>query len=170
MDAESKSAAALFRAIAAVGEELVGMARDVRTRPEVARAVHGLTFRDYRVSGPTLEGYVDAELRDGAAVAWLFDATQDGDRWVIGSSVVVGGERDDGGQVTVKHYPDKLADTVDDFIAQLRQTTTELAASVTSLDLTNLPVERLASVDTAGASTTAPAGALPDARGDGVPS
>lgn len=60
--------------------------RDAATRlrrlPQVDSVSTALEIMDYE-SGPCIEGYLDAELRDGNGLSWCFDVTWDNDSWTI---------------------------------------------------------------------------------------
>jgi hypothetical protein len=60
--------------------------RDAASRlkrlPQVESVATALEVMNYE-NGPCVEGYIDAELRDGNGVSWRFDVTWDADYWHI---------------------------------------------------------------------------------------
>lgn len=67
--AESSST---LKLLAVLSEQLVEHAAELRARPEVVHVARGVDVRMYE-SGPVLELYVDAELRNGRALTWWID-------------------------------------------------------------------------------------------------
>jgi len=81
------------------------------------------------LNGPTLEGYVDAELTSGDSVCWCLDVRWDKDLWTIEATL----DRKTGGrQETVKELPVETVRNVEDFLPALRRTVCDLLVLTTS--------------------------------------
>lgn len=65
-----------------VKELLRNHAIAVRKLQDVIRTLDALEVIGYS-SGPVLEGYVEAELRDGSALSWLLEVSWDNEGWAI---------------------------------------------------------------------------------------
>lgn len=135
MDADSRTAIIVLEAIAAASERLVAVSRDMRSRPEVSEVQQNLTVRNYQLSGPEVEGYVDVQLVSGKSIAWLLDIRWDEAQWKIESRVVGDGERDSGGQNTLEKHPTRIAVTADGFVRELELATAHIVDSCRSMDL-----------------------------------
>lgn len=131
MNTENKLALKLLHGIAVSNEMLISLSQDLRARPEVVRVLHSLEARKHQ-SGAALEGYVDAELRNGKAICWWMDAYWKEGKWVIECSVLV---NNDEGQHIFKEFPSKSAESLDDFITQLERATSDLVASASTINL-----------------------------------
>ena len=131
MDAENKRALELLRSIATSNEMLIALSQSLRVRPEVTQVLHSLEARKHQ-SGAALEGYVDAELNNGKAICWWLDAGWDGEHWVIETSILINDEQ---GQKVLKDLGRKTPRTLDDFMTQLKEATSNLIASVDTIDL-----------------------------------
>ena len=125
LDVESQRAAQLLTALARNNVRLAALQTAVRAHPEVVTSRHALDLRDYE-SGPVLEGYVDAELQSGQALAWWVEAHWDPSGWRIDSSVRV--DHADGEDL-IWSFPPRCASTLDTLIAQLDDAISDLAAS-----------------------------------------
>jgi len=69
---------------------------------------------------------VDVALKNGNAVWWALDVLWDENEWIIESRVELPG---DYGPNTLKAFPDRCAQTVDEFVMQLDEATTQLLSS-----------------------------------------
>src|SRR5579863_2180118 len=60
--------------------------RDTATKlerlPQVENTVTALEVMSYE-NGPSIEGYIDAELKGGSGISWRFDVRWDADSWNI---------------------------------------------------------------------------------------
>ncbi len=83
-------------------------------------------------SGTNLETYVEAELEDGKVICWWLEVGWNREQWRIEPSVLV---NDDHGQRVLKDFPATTLQTLDDFIGQLKEATSDLAAYARSMDL-----------------------------------
>ena len=133
MDYESKSATKVLAALAESYNRGVALARRFQAMPEVERV--SFDFDCYKNQnhweyggGPpyVFDWYVDVLLKNGNSIWWKLDVQWDEDNWVIESSVELPGEY---GPNTLKEFPDRLAETVDQFIAQLDEATSQLLES-----------------------------------------
>lgn len=125
MNTENKQALELLRGIALSNEMLITLSQDLRTMPEVVRVLHSLEARKHP-SGAALEGYVDAELRNGKALCWWMDAYWKEKQWVIECSIFV---QTDEGQQVVKEFPEKTALSIEEFVSRLDEATRELVSN-----------------------------------------
>ena len=75
--------------------------------------------------------YVDVALKNGNAIWWALDVDWDDDAWRIESRVELPSEH---GPVILRELPDRHAETVDEFISQLAEATTELLDSATLIE------------------------------------
>lgn len=132
MDVESMQVAKLLMAIAETNEKFIALSQDLRSRPEIIRVLHSLECRKYG-TGVGLEGYVDAELKNGKAICWWLEVHWNEEKWLIESRILVNSDQ---GQDTIKEFPEKVSGTLDEFIAHLELATNELINSIRTIDLT----------------------------------
>jgi hypothetical protein len=130
---ESKQAAKVLAAIAESNGRLLDLANEMRSRPEVNKVSHDFECqRNYSHSefgtGPPyiFDWYVDIELGDGRSVWWVIDVFWDEAKWVIKCRIEVPGEY---GPKTLKEFPERNAETIDQFVTQLQAATSELVDS-----------------------------------------
>lgn len=131
MDTENKQALELLHSMALSNEMLINLSQRLRDRPEVTQVLHSLEARRHQ-SGAALEGYVDAELKSGKAICWWLDASWNGECWVIETSILINDEQ---GQKVLKDFENKTSRTFNDFMAQLKEATSNLVASIDTIDL-----------------------------------
>ena len=131
MDAESERAIRVLECIAACNEELMALSRWLESVPGIKGVTRALEFRAYK-SGTMLEAYVEAELAEGKALCWWLDVSWNDQHWRIEPSVLV---NDTQGQRVLRDFLEKTPRTVDDFIDQLKEATSDLAAYARSMDL-----------------------------------
>ena len=141
MDDASRHAAEFLRAIGRSRLRLAELALRLESRPEVVRALYDLAPVEGREC-LRLDGYVDAELRSGDAVAWLLDGTWTGEQWTIEHCIL----RNHGaGQNVLTEHPVARASTLDDFIVAIGAAIDALVESVEDVELQMLtPAERSA--------------------------
>src|SRR5438552_1242464 len=102
MDEPSKKAIMALEALAASQRALTDFARELRQRPEVkAVTTHFQCIRYPMNPRPFIEHYVDAELHNGTAIAWLLDITWGEDEWNIDYGVA----KNTGQQDTLIDFP-----------------------------------------------------------------
>ena len=139
MDITSKQAKRVLEAIASSHETLIDLSVKLRLRPEVTDVLQDVYLRRYE-SGPTVEGYVDAKLRNGKAICWWLELTWDENTWLVESRVMISNLIIDEGSSDLIRFKDKAADTLDEFIAVLEAATLELVQSADSIDLSTCTV------------------------------
>jgi len=79
-----------------------------------------------------IEAYAEAELTNGNSICWWLELNWNEPNWLIEASVLV---NDNQGQMTLKEFQDKTANSVDDLVVQLRNAISELVASADAIDL-----------------------------------
>ena len=80
-----------------------------------------------RVGSPYIfNWYVDVALKNGNAIWWALDVQWDDANWIIESGVWIPGRHSSS---LLKEFPDRAAETVDAFIKQLDEATTQLLSS-----------------------------------------
>lgn len=134
MDSDSRQASKLLNSIAESRERIIDLARHLRLHPEVTEVLHGIDLRNLQ-SGPTVEAYADVKLRSGKGVCWWLEINWDDNQWTIESRVTISDLNVDEGSKDLVRFPDKVAKTITEFVAQLEQATSELVNSVQSIDL-----------------------------------
>jgi hypothetical protein len=134
VDNQSKPAKRALEAIALSHETLIDLSVKLRFRPEVTDVLQDVYLRLYR-SGPTVEGYVDAKLRNGKGICWWLEITWDENTWRVETRVMISNLIIDEGSSDLIRFKDKQAKTLDEFIVVLEQATLELVQSVDSIDL-----------------------------------
>lgn len=85
-DAAWHHAAELIGTMADGYEAMAAIGRALRSRPAVANVQVSLNPRRY-LSGLVVEGFVDAELRDGTSLAWTLDLDVKEAGWEIDGAV-----------------------------------------------------------------------------------
>lgn len=135
MDTASRYAVTALEALALTSRRLTDLAVHLRSQPDVTQALHDLSVSTGGASGSIIEGYVDVELRSGKAVAWLLDVTWNEMRWTIRSEIVVNHEL---GQDTLRRFPDRTAEKLDEFVLGLNMATRILVESAEALNLDTL--------------------------------
>lgn len=138
MDSESRSATKVLAAIAESNHSKMAMVHRFQAMPEVEKV--SFEFDSYRNDahcefggGPAyvFDWYVDVLLKNGNAIWWTLDVQWDEANWSIESSVELPGEY---GPSTLKKFPDRVAETIDEFIIQLKEATSQLLESADLID------------------------------------
>ena len=124
----------MLEAIALSHETLIDLSVKLRFRPEVTDVLQDVYLRRYE-SGPTVEGYVDATLRNGKGICWWLEVTWDENTWLVESRVTLSNLIIDEGTTDLIRFKDKKAETADEFIILLEEATLELVQSADSVDL-----------------------------------
>lgn len=130
MDNESKYAVKTLEALANCNSILIELTAKVRNQTKVTKVIHNLECRKYQ-SDFCIEGYVEAELHEGNIVTWYLEAGWNADGWVIESCILV---NDDQGQYTLKQFPDKIIETLDEFTEEILKTALDLSDTLDSVD------------------------------------
>jgi len=132
MDVQSKYAIKFVHALATVKSQFTELAQRIRLRSQVIRVLHSIESFMYQTHS-AIEGYVDVELDNGKGVAWLLDIGWDDNQWIIESRVVLNDNVPRSTQETIKDFPTRTAETLDECIEQLLQATSELINSVDAI-------------------------------------
>jgi hypothetical protein len=122
MDIQSKEAIELLEVLAATNTKINDLAQHLRTHPDVLRVLHALECREF-LTGSTVEGYVDVELRNGKSVCWFMEVGWSNDAWIIDTRILV---NDACGQETAHHFPERIIDKCNVFLEQLIESIDEL--------------------------------------------
>lgn len=146
MDAQSKAAVTVLEALATASERLIGIASALRSRPEVTQSLQGFTLRNLRQPGPIVEAYVDVELQNGKAAAWVLDITWNDTEWTVQAQVVANHESGDRGQDVLRNIADVRARTLGEFVQGLDETLQRLEDSAVLLSLHSLRFDEPPSV------------------------
>jgi hypothetical protein len=131
MDSESLVARKVMGELAEAQRALQNLWNKVRERPEVTGAVYAVEFQDYS-NGRGLQGYVDAELRNGKSICWFLEVVWPDDNWEVQAEVLV---NDQFGQLILHAFPPHRVGSLDELIGALKLETGRLAASLRSIDL-----------------------------------
>ena len=131
MDAESRYAVKLLEALGNSNRQFIELAQRLRSRSNVISVLHSLECLKQGAHA-SLEGYVDVELQNGNAVAWWLEVNWNDEQWVIESCVLLNDNQPPSVQRTIKEFPDRLAETLDECIEQLRKATLDLVNNADS--------------------------------------
>lgn len=140
MDTESRQASKVLEAVATSNERFIALAQSLRARPEVERTSHLMLLRNYQMSGPKLGVYVDAKLQNGKSLVWSLDVAWNSVHWTIESTISVIHETESEGEDTLKRYPDRTAETIDELTRHLHDATSDLVSSAEMLRLDRFAV------------------------------
>ena len=134
MDSDSKQATKVLAALAESCSRSMALVRQFEAMSEVEKV--SFDFECYKNqncweygsggSPYVFNWYVDVALKNGHAIWWTLDVLWDEDKWMIESRVELPG---DYGPNTLKEFPAKSAETVDEFVRQLDEATTQLLGS-----------------------------------------
>jgi len=130
VDIASIQATRVFQGIARCNAALIDLSEVVRLSPEVTAVVRGLDFRGYQ-TGTVIEGYVDAELTSGKAICGWLEVRWTEEHWIIETRVLV---NDATGQRTYKEFAERAPQTLDDFLVQLNDATSNLVGFLGGVD------------------------------------
>ena len=112
--------------LAVLNERLVEHAVALRARPEVARVARGVDVRMYE-SGPVVELYVDAELRNGRALTWWVDLRPEKESLAVSTRVL---RMRDSDQEVVLSFSREDAEDVASLAAILESTGDQVRKSI----------------------------------------
>lgn len=120
-----------------VRDRLIGLARELEGRREVVTVLSGFDLRDTRLQSVlgdhgNIHYYVEAELNPGKFLVCSLYISWNESCWTVAPSVSVGFSQD---YEVIKDFDERMATTLDEFIAHLRQVTSDLIDSVESIDL-----------------------------------
>ena len=131
MDSASIQTTRMLRSLARCNEGFIELSQTLRSSPDVTSVVRGFDCRAYQ-SGTMIEGYSDAELRSGKGICWWLEVTWNEQHWLIRASVLV---NDAQGQKIYKEFADRTPTTLDEFVVQLENATSDLVASYSTIIL-----------------------------------
>lgn len=109
--------------------ELICLAGEFRALPDVEKVDHDIyvhrTIDPARVEVPYygFSYYVEVLLRNGNEVCWHIDVSWDEAKWIIETFVSIPGKEC---SETIKEFPNRLAHSVDELIAELKAGTKQL--------------------------------------------
>ena len=133
MDSESKSATRILAALAESSSKSMTLVHHLQSMPEVEEVYFDFdcyknqSYWEFGSGSPyVFDWYVDVALKNGNAIWWMLDVQWDEKRWIIKSGVELPGKY---GSNTLKGFPDRFAETIDEFIVQLNEATSQLLAS-----------------------------------------
>jgi len=121
----------LLESLAHCNEALIELCLSLRSSPHVTNVQRRFDCRAYE-TGVMIEAYAEAELTNGNSICWWLELNWNEPNWLIEASVLV---NDNQGQMTLKEFQDKTANSVDDLVVQLRNAISELVASADAIDL-----------------------------------
>lgn len=134
MDEADKNARLLLETIANARLKLINVAQSLRSHKDVITVYCDMELRAYE-SGPTLDTYVDVELRNGKAITWHLDVTWDESAWFIDTEVTLNVSQY---QEPFLTFPDRKAVTFDEFINHFNSAVHELIESANHTDLSEI--------------------------------
>lgn len=134
MDSDSKQATKVLAALAESSSRVIALVRQFQSMPDVEKVSFDFecsknqSYGDYGSGGTpyVFNWYVDVALKNGNAIWWGLDVLWDEDKWIIESRVELPG---DSGPNTLKEFPDRSAETIEEFVRQLDEATTQLLGS-----------------------------------------
>ena len=130
MDAESAQSVLLLESLASCNEQFISLAQWLSSVGH-GDVSHSFNCRGYQ-SGTMLEVYVEVQLKGGVAICWWLDISWRHRHWLIDAAVLV---NDDDGQRVLKQFSDRTPRTLQDFIVELKEATTDLVEYARSMDL-----------------------------------
>lgn len=139
MDSASQQATIVLASLAESASRGRALAQGFQAMPEVQTATFDFdchrnhSHHAFDRGSPYVFGWdVEVVLRGGvSAIWWSLDATWDNVRWIVESKVEAAG---DPRPVTVKRFPDRHAETADEFARQLDAATAELVNSANLIE------------------------------------
>lgn len=137
MDVSSEAALQMLKALIVGEVRLFEFAHKLRASPSVAHVDVSLRPRLYRLEGEwagfegVIEGWADAELKDGGSIVGLLDVHINSHQWRIVSRIAITDDKNN--QKVAKEFADRTAVTLSQFFTEF-----ELAIS----DLTSDTVEK----------------------------
>jgi len=93
-----------------------------RRRRRVTKVISRVEIPKYE-TGAMIEGYVDAELDNGAAVSWLLDVSWNDEAWNVEARLARSTKE---GQEVLQELPAETTQELGDFLAGLVRTTERL--------------------------------------------
>jgi hypothetical protein len=133
MDSYSKQATMVLAALAESSSRSMELVHRFQAMPEVLKVsfdfdcFRNQSYWQFNVGSPYIfQWYVDVALKNDKAIWWALDVHWDEEKWLIESRVEIPG---DSYPNILKQFPDRTAITIDEFVHQLKEATSELLES-----------------------------------------
>jgi hypothetical protein len=133
MDADSQQATRILAALAESSGRSMELVRRFESMPEVLRVsfdfdcFRNQSYWEFKVGSPYIyQWYVDVALKNDKAIWWAVDVYWDEEKWFIESRVELPGNY---GPNILKEFPKRAALTIDEFVDQLKEATSQLLES-----------------------------------------
>lgn len=120
--AETRAAGRLMDRLADLSERFRDRALILGKNPAVLGVKRAVEVNSY-ASGPMIECFLDAELRDGSARSWLLEVGWNGYMWRIGARLAISSP---GGQHPAKEICDETASDLNAFLEILSRAADDL--------------------------------------------
>jgi hypothetical protein len=138
MDSESKQATRVLAALAENSNRSMALVHRFQAMPEVEQVSFDFecfknhSYWEFGTGSPYIyQWYVDVALKNGNAIWWAIDIEWDVDKWIVESRVELPSDRS---PIILKRFPDRHAETVDEFVRQLAEATTQLLDSAALIE------------------------------------
>jgi len=133
MDADSKHATRILAALAESSGRSMELVHRFQSMPEVSKVsfdfdcFRNQSYWEFKVGSPYIfPWYVDVALTNEKAIWWALDVHWDEEKWFIESRVELLGDH---GPNILKEFPNRTALTIDEFVDQLKEATSQLLES-----------------------------------------
>ncbi len=125
MDNNSDSAIKLLEMLATCNTKFINHASFLRKQNEVKEVTTRFECRRYGTE-TLIEGYIDAELKNGKAVCWYLEVKWDtSHNWIIDTRILINGAV---GQDTAHKFLDRITNNFSKYLENLKEATEELIA------------------------------------------
>ncbi|MEP7039264.1 MAG: hypothetical protein ABI891_13090 [Acidobacteriota bacterium] len=138
MDSESKQATRVLAALAESSGKSMSLVHRFQSMPEVEKVSFDFdcyknqSYWEFGRGSPYIfNWYVDVALKNGNAIWWALDIQWVEEKWIIESCVELPGDYN---PEILKEFPDRFAETVDEFIFQLNDATSQLLDSANLIE------------------------------------
>ena len=133
MDSDSKQATRILVALAESSGRSMALVHSFPALPEIEKVSFDFdcyknqSYWEFGNGSPYIfNWYVDVALKNGNAIWWALDVQWDENKWIIETRVEL---PSDYSPNILKEFPDRFAGTVDEFISELNEATTQLLES-----------------------------------------
>lgn len=133
LDSESKQATGVLGALAQSSGRSMSLVHHFQAMQEVEKVSFDFdcysnhSFSKFGVGSPyVFNWYVDVALKNGNAIWWALDVEWDEQKWIIESSVEL---PSDYSPAFLKKFPNRYAETIEEFVKQLSEATSDLIES-----------------------------------------
>lgn len=93
-------------------------------QPSVLEVADGCHLRNYE-SGPVVEAYVDAELKNGRSLAWWLEVSRQDGIWILENEFLT---NDSSGQTTLERFPEQDLESASDLTDAIGRALSTLVA------------------------------------------